>query len=87
MASLLASAQVLLGLAQDLAEQLVLGGEVPVEDALADPEAVDDLGDRGGVVAMCGEAWVAKAMSCAAALRAALGQPSGSMGAATQGPT
>ena len=30
-------------------------GEVPVEDALADAERVDDVGDRGGVVAPLGE--------------------------------
>ena len=43
------------GVGQDLGEQLVLGFEVPVEDPFADAEAVDDVGDRGGVVAVGGE--------------------------------
>ena len=37
---LLGPAQVVLGVAQDLEEQLLLAGEVPVEDALADAQAL-----------------------------------------------
>ena len=48
---LLAAAQVLLGVAEDLDEELLLRVEVPVEDALAHAEAVDDLGHRRRVVA------------------------------------
>ena len=48
----LGPAEVALGVGQDLAEELLLGGEVPVEDALAHAEAVDDVGHRGGVVAL-----------------------------------
>ena len=44
------------GVVEDLGQQLVLRFEVPVEDALADAEPVDDAGDRGGVVAVGGEA-------------------------------
>ena len=51
----LGPAQLLLGGAEDLDEELLLGGEVPVEDALADAEAVDDVGHRGRVVAIGGE--------------------------------
>ena len=40
---------------QDLAEELFLGLEVPVEDALSHPEPVDDVRDRSGVVADRGE--------------------------------
>ena len=47
----LGAAKVPLGLDQDLAEELVLRGEVPVEDALAHAEAVDDVGDRRRVIA------------------------------------
>ena len=43
---LLPAAQVLVRFAQDLRQQLLLRGEVPVEDALADAEALDDVGDR-----------------------------------------
>ena len=52
---LLGAAQILLGLAEDLEEQLLLAVEVPVEDALADPEALDDLGHAGRVVPVLGE--------------------------------
>ena len=53
-----------LALAEDLHEELLLRLEVPVEDALADAEAVDQLGDRGRVVAVGRRsALVAKAMS------------------------
>ena len=55
MASLLAPAEVASGPPEDLEEQLLLGVEVPVEDALADAEALDDLGHRGRVVAVVGE--------------------------------
>ena len=51
----LGAAQVALGVGQDLAEELLLGGEVPVEDPLAHAEAVDDVGDRGRVVPLGGE--------------------------------
>ncbi len=37
-------------------QELVLGVEVPVEDAFAHAEAVHDAGHRGGVVALGGEA-------------------------------
>ena len=47
---LLAATEVPLRRPQDLDEQLLLRVEVPVEDALADTEAVDDVGDRRGVV-------------------------------------
>src|SRR5207302_10519915 len=53
---LLTFAQLALGVAQDLEEQLLLGREVPVEDALAHAQSLHDLGDRGGVVAVLGEA-------------------------------
>src|SRR3954466_14697912 len=43
---LLAPAQLALGIAENLEEELFLGGEVPVEDALADPEPLHDLRDR-----------------------------------------
>ena len=52
----LGPAQVELGLAQDLDEELLLGFEVPVEDALADAEPRDQVGDRRVVVAALGEA-------------------------------
>ena len=52
---LLAPAQVLVRAAEQLDEQLLLAREVPVEDALADAEARDDVGDRRGVVAPLGE--------------------------------
>ncbi len=48
----LGPAEVALGVGQDLAQELLLGGEVPVEDALAHAEAVDDVGDRRGVVSL-----------------------------------
>ena len=40
---------------EQLGEQLLLRREVPVEDALADAERGDDVGDRRGVVAALGE--------------------------------
>ena len=43
---LLGDPQGVLCVAQDLDEQLFLPVEVPVEDALAHAEALDDLGDR-----------------------------------------
>jgi len=43
--------EISLGVQQDLTEQLFLGREVPVEDALSHPEAIDDLRDGRGVVA------------------------------------
>ena len=52
---LLAAAEVLVRTAEQLDEELLLAREVPVEDALADAEAGDDVGDRGGVVAALGE--------------------------------
>ena len=52
---LLALAQLVVRRLEQLGEQLVLRREVPVEDALADAERVDDVGDRGGVVAPLGE--------------------------------
>src|SRR5207248_296105 len=52
---LLAPAQLLLGLAEDLAEELLFRREVPVEDALAHTQPGDDLGDRGRVVTVLGE--------------------------------
>jgi hypothetical protein len=52
---LLPAAKLLVRLAQDLRQQLLLRGEVPVEDALADAEALDDVGDRRRVVAALGE--------------------------------
>jgi len=53
---LLGATEVELRLTQDLEEELLFGVEVPVEDALADPEALHDLGDRGRVIALVGEA-------------------------------
>src|SRR5262249_12971662 len=52
---LLPLAQLVVGRLQQLGEQLLLGGEVPVEDALADAEGLDDVGDRSRVVATLGE--------------------------------
>ena len=52
---LLALAQLVVRRLEQLGEQLFLRGEVPVEDALADAERGDDVGDRGGVVAPLGE--------------------------------
>ena len=52
---LLALAQIVVRRLEQLGEQLLLRGEVPVEDALADAERGDDVGDRGGVVAPLGE--------------------------------
>jgi len=40
---------------EDVAEQLFLGLEVPVEDALANAHRPDDVGDRGGLVPALGE--------------------------------
>ncbi len=53
---LLAPAQVVLRLAQDLDEQLLLGGEVPVEHAFPDAQPGDHIGDRRRVVPAGGEA-------------------------------
>ena len=72
---LLAPAQVLLRVAQDLEEQLLLAGEVPVEDALADAEARHDLGDGRGVVAVLGESGRGERHELLAALASPLGQP------------
>ena len=55
-AALLGAAHVVLRGAEDLGEELLLGVEVPVEDALADAEAVDEFGDRGRVLPVGGEA-------------------------------
>ena len=52
---LLALAQIVVRRLEQLGEELVLRREVPVEDALADAERGDDVGDRGGVVAPLGE--------------------------------
>ena len=52
---LLALAQLVVRRLEQLGEQLLLRGEVPVEDALADAERGDDVGDRRGVVAPLGE--------------------------------
>ena len=71
---LLLAPQVGLGLLEDLEEQLLLRVEVPVEDALADAEARHDLGDRGGVVALLGEARGGERHELVAALLAPLGQ-------------
>ena len=60
----LGAPQVALGVGQDLPEELLLGGEVPVEDALAHAEAVDDVGHRRRVVAVGGERWAAKSVNC-----------------------
>ena len=51
----LCPAEVPLRVGQDLAQQLLFGGEVPVEDALAHAEAVDDVGHRCRVVSLGGE--------------------------------
>ena len=72
---LLATPQVVLGLAQDLEEQLLLRGEVPVEDALADAHAGDDVGDRRRVVAVLGEALRREVHQLPAAVPAPLGEP------------
>jgi hypothetical protein len=48
--------QVELGLTQDLDEELLLGLEVPIEDALADAEPGDEVGHRRVVVAALREA-------------------------------
>ena len=73
---LLGPAQVLLGLAEDLEEELLLAGEVPVEDALADAEALHDLGHRRRVVALLGEPGGREVHQLLAALPASLGQAS-----------
>src|SRR5262249_31239066 len=52
---LLAPAEVLLRFTQDLRQQLLLRGEVPVEDALPHAEAHHDVGHRRRVVAPLGE--------------------------------
>ncbi len=52
---LLALAQVVVRRLQELGEQLLLRGEVPVEDALADAERGDDVGHRSRVIAALGE--------------------------------
>jgi len=52
----LRAAKLSLCVGQDLAEKLLLGLEVPIEDAFADPEAVDDVRDRRRVVPEGGEA-------------------------------
>jgi len=60
---LLPAAQVLVRFAQDLRQQLLLRGEVPVEDALADTEALDDVGDRRRVIAPLAKSSAAWSMS------------------------
>ena len=52
----LGGAQAALCRAQDLAEQLVFGREIPVEHALAHTETPHDLVNRGGVVTVGGKA-------------------------------
>src|SRR5207245_11405251 len=52
---LLALAQLVVRRLEQLGEQLLLRREVPVEDALADPERGHDVGHRRGVVAALGE--------------------------------
>lgn len=52
----LASPQIGLGASQDLYEQLLLGVEVPVEDALSHTHSIDNVRDGGWVVAVGGEA-------------------------------
>ncbi len=52
---LLALAEVVVRRLQQLREELFLRREVPVEDALADAERLDDVGDGGRVVAALGE--------------------------------
>ncbi len=52
---LLRASQVLLRVAEDLDEELILRVEVPVEDALADTDAGDDLGDGRGMEAVLRE--------------------------------
>ncbi len=70
----LGAAQRLLGLLQDLEEQLLLGGEVPVEDPLAHPDALHDLGNRCRVVALGGEALGGEVHQLASALEPPGGQ-------------
>src|SRR5207237_5028580 len=74
---LLAPPQLLLRLAEDLTEQLLLGGEVPVEDTLSHAEALDDLRHRGGVVAVLGEALGGVLHELLATLETSLGQAAG----------
>jgi len=73
----LGASQVLLGLSQDLQEQFFLAGEIPVEDALTHPETLHDLGYRGGVVPLLGEAGGGEVHQLLASLTASLGQTAG----------
>src|SRR4029077_14686484 len=72
---LLAATQLALGVAQDLEEQLLLGGEVPIEDALAHAQPLHDLRDRRRVVAVLGEAGRCVRHQLLTALTAPLGEP------------
>ena len=47
--------KVVAGVFEDLDQQLFLGREVPIEDALAHADAVDEIVDRSWVVAVLGE--------------------------------
>ena len=76
----LAPAEVLLGVVEDLQEQLILRVEVPVEDAFADAEAGDDLGHRGGVEAVLGEPLGGDVHELALALFTPPGQPRSTSG-------
>lgn len=71
----LRASEVLLGIAQYLEEELLLRGEVPVEDALAHAEAADDLLDGGRVVAALGEAGGGVVHQLAPSFLPPLGQP------------
>ncbi len=48
--------KVVAGVFEDLDQQLFLGREVPIEDALAHADPIDELVDRSWVVAVLGEA-------------------------------
>ena len=74
---LLGHPQGVLRVAEDLDEELFLAVEVPVEDALAHAEALDDLGHRGRVVAVLGEARRRVVHELLATLLASLSQPPG----------
>ncbi len=51
----LVAAEIMLGICEEPAKQLLLGVEVPVEHTFAHPEPIDDVGHRSGVIAVGGE--------------------------------
>ncbi len=71
---LLALAQVVVRRLEQLGEQLLLRGEVPVEDAFADAQRGDDVGHRGRVIAPLREESRPAFHELVAALTASRGQ-------------